>query len=600
MIALQRFIIGCNYQNAFPNVLLQSLTSIETIKTSWNGIRSILSPAQFRRTLWVIFFSTGIATLDIIGLGSMVPVLMLAIDHSFLEKSSKLRAIYDFCGFHTEPAFLIFLILVILLFFILKTMLALWLYRYSRRTAASVAESLSSLSYSWAFQHNTFDSISRDGLGFRDTVVFTPYYFVSGVYMPFINLMGESAVIFMLTLVFTLYQPLAFLLIVGLLGTAFFLVNRYTRNRIARLGEAGSTSRDKALQSIDFGLSGFTDIKTHGVESFFLSRMLSHFREFAGNGIKAIHYQLIPSRINEVVALVGIIILVIYAYFFSDENIGKVRVLAALFVIAVFRLIPAANRMLQSLMHLRMNGYTVQNLKAITAENAKHESVSDFSKSIAIKDIHYKYPRQEQDVLSGVSMSFHRGEVIGLQGASGSGKTTLVKVLLGFTNPDSGEILVDDKVIEPTTNRFPLFGYMGQDPYIINGTVAENISFGLEPGKSEEQRMKECLALAAFQVSGFQGDLLHLQVGENGSMLSEGQKQRLVLAREIYRDVPVLILDEPSSALDSDTQRDLIKGLALLKSRGKTMLIIAHRPEMYEICDQVWLLNNGRLSTHHT
>jgi ATP-binding cassette, subfamily B, bacterial PglK len=176
------------------------------------------------------------------------------------------------------------------------------------------------------------------------------------------------------------------------------------------------------------------------------------------------------------------------------------------------------------------------------------------------------------------------------------GKTTLIKILLGLIKSTKGEIKVDGNVITSTDSILPLFSYVGQDPFLINGSIVENVVFGQTPKETDFEHVLHCLELAAFSIDQKHESLLDVQVGENGARLSEGQKQRLVLAREIFKNSPVLILDEPTSALDEITEQKLITGLKELKSAGKTILIIAHRERIYEICDSVFTIENGKLN----
>ena len=576
---------------------LPPLNAVESIRYSWKGIHTLLSPSLKRRTYTIYIFSSLIGLADIIGLGSMVPVLMLAIDHSFLEKSSKLRAIYHALDLSNEATFLKILIVAILLFFVLKSLLAIALQKHIRLTAIDLSTELAAESFSKSFQNNSYEKVSADGLGFNDEVMFTPYYFVSGIYFPFINIIAESTIAFMLILVFTLYNPMIFLLIVGLLGTAFVLVNRFTRKRISNLGEKVSESREKAIKDLNFGISGFADIRTHGVEKYFKKRFLAHFHEYVLNGVKGLNYQLIPSRINEFVSLLGIVILVIYAYFFSGDNLGQVRVLAALFAISVFRLIPAANRVLQALMHLKMNAYTIEKLMPLKTEKQKLKTaIRTFEHSIVLDKINFAYQNKSDALIfENLNLKIKRGDIVGISGKSGMGKTTLVKLLLGFYFPQSGSILVDGLAIKDEFDIQSLFSFMGQDPFIVAGSVADNVALGVEPENRDNQKIAQCLTDASFQIEGA-NSIEELFVGESGSRLSEGQKQRLVLARELYRDAPVLILDEPTSSLDNETEDGIIKTLRDLKLRKKTMIIIAHRERIFEICDFVLNLEGKKLT----
>lgn len=525
----------------------------------------------------------------------MVPVLMLAIDHSFLEKSRKLQAIYHHFGFQSEAFFLKALIAFILVFFLVKSLAAIMLNRFIRKTAVILATDLSARSYDHAFRHNSYEKVSSDGLGFNDTILFTPFYFVSGIYLPLINLVSETAVVLMLITVFTVYKPLLFFLLAGLLGVAFFIVNRYTRNKITRLGAEGNRHREAALNDLNLGISGFTDVRAHGVESFFKARFLEHYTGFAGSGIKAIGYQLIPARINEFVALIGIVVLVVYGYFYSGENLGSVRVMAALFAISVFRLIPAANRLLQSLMHLRLNQYTIDKLLEITKpEPSDVREFDSFKSEIRLQNLHFAYSGNSEPVFEDLNLNIPRGKIIGISGPSGCGKTTLAKILLGFYAPIKGTVQIDGTLVPPGSRLFKLFSYMGQEPFILTGTVAENVALGIPWEQVDAVRIRASLEQAAFHVDGMDNPVTWF-VGENGARLSEGQKQRLVLAREIYRDAPVFILDEPTSALDMATEKEVIHTLKQLKIAGKTMLIIAHRERIFDICDTVFALENRQL-----
>lgn len=537
-----------------------------------------------------------LASADIIGLGSMVPVLMLALDHSFLEKSSKLRFIFHQLGFTSEANFLKTLIFIILLFFLVKGILAFFLQKFIRKTASEIAYSLSNRAYNRVFEERSYDRLNHDGPGFNEVVFFSPFYFVSGTYIPYLTLMSELAIVVLLTAFFTWYNPFIFFLIVGLIGGGFFLVNRFARKRITELGEAGAQYRDKALREINYGSGGFTDIITHGAEAHFREKMLQHFRGFSESGIRAINLQTLPFRVNEIIALIGITLLVVYAYFYSSDNIGQVRALAALFAIAVFRLLPAANRVLQSLMHLKLSAYTLDQLRPVVSEPvAKKERISRFDKEISMQNVHFAFS-DKPEIISGLSLQIRKGECVGIRGVSGAGKSTLVKLLMGFYMPKSGEIYVDGLKMDETCSALELYAYLGQDSYIINGSIADNVVFGSEA--RDAQKIRKALEMAAFSWPEVSGDLLAAAVGDHGSRLSEGQKQRLALARAIYHNSEVLILDEPSSALDDATEQILLQNLAELKKLGKTLIIIAHREKVFDICDTVYTLENKRLTPY--
>jgi ABC-type bacteriocin/lantibiotic exporter with double-glycine peptidase domain len=286
----------------------------------------------------------------------------------------------------------------------------------------------------------------------------------------------------------------------------------------------------------------------------------------------------------------------VYAYFYSSDNLGEVRVLAALFAIAIFRLIPAANRILQSMMHIKMNAYTIDKLSDIKPESDSGENwIFSFNNSIELRDIHYSYPGKRK-LFNGLNLIIQKGSCTGIQGPSGSGKTTLIKTILGMVNPETGGIFIDGQQVNDRDNMSGLVSYVGQDPYLFYGTVMENVVFDGKAVQADKAKVLKALEMAAFKMDGYSDDVLYLNVGELGSKLSEGQKQRLAIARAIYHASPVLIMDEPSSALDAETEYELIKQLETLKQLGKTILIIAHREKIFDICDAVYKLEYGKIS----
>lgn len=471
----------------------------------------------------------------------------------------------------------------------------MWLSRQIQTTATKIAQEVAKKSFDNVFKANLFEKVKKDGLGFSDAIFFTPYYFVSGVYLPAFNLIAETAVIIALVTVFTIYKPVIFFLLAGILGTAFLLVHQFTRKKISALGAQHRQAREQALEEINYGISGFTDIKTHQAMQYFQKRFAGFFQNFSMSGTKSISYQLWPARINELAALCGIIILVIYAYFYNRENTGEVRVIAAIFALSAFRLIPAANRLLNAIMHFKMNAYTVEHLEDILQNRTDAiNHIQHFEQSIEIEKLAFTY--NTDSVFSEAQITINKGQWIGIAGNSGSGKTTFAKIILGLLPSNHAQILLDGKVISNFNELQSLFAFVSQEPYFFNGTVAENIAFG-NPSAMDNQRLLDCLKQAAFYAELPENQWLGMPIAPNGTNLSVGQKQRVAIARALYHQTEIIIFDEPSAALDDKTEQQLMEGLIKLKELNKTVLLIAHRHRMFELCDVVYRIENKKLVT---
>jgi ATP-binding cassette subfamily B protein len=198
-------------------------------------------------------------------------------------------------------------------------------------------------------------------------------------------------------------------------------------------------------------------------------------------------------------------------------------------------------------------------------------------------------------LLNGISLHVRPGESVALVGPSGAGKTTLAGLVLGFYRPAAGVILFDGRPIE----SYPLgalrrrLGYVPQRPTLASGTLLDNLRFGNPDASSAE-------VTGAARAAAIHEDILRLpqgyrtEVGEGGLMLSEGQRQRIALARALLMDPDVLILDEPTSALDAAAERELIEGVQRWR-RGRTMVVVTHRMSTAGCCERVVRLSGGRV-----
>lgn len=219
-----------------------------------------------------------------------------------------------------------------------------------------------------------------------------------------------------------------------------------------------------------------------------------------------------------------------------------------------------------------------------TGENVGKEIYSKLD-SIVFDNVHFSYTKDSH--VSDVNMEIKKGEFAVVAGESGAGKSTSVKLLLGILKPDSGEIYLrttDSKKHFLGKNSRKLFAYVPQGNLILSGTIRENIAFASETD-NEEKIIK---AAKIAQIWDFITTLdkgLDTEIGENGLGLSEGQAQRISIARALMYDAPVLLLDEATSALDSQTEAELLK--AVKSMTDKTVIIVSHKQAAFEICDKV-------------
>jgi ABC-type bacteriocin/lantibiotic exporter with double-glycine peptidase domain len=565
---------------------------IETIRS----IKLLLDKPSLKKGKRLLFLTGLVSIADVLALAAVVPVLMLAIDGDFLAKSRKLRFVYNQTGLTKESSFLIFLILGVVFFFIVKNLLAILIQKSVNRLCTQLVQNFTEGTFYHIINQPFERIISKGTTDFLNKIHFNSMYFATGVLIPFVNIVGESLVIILILVFIIWFNPTIFFLIVMVTAPAFYFINSSIKQKIYNLGERTKGKREDTIESLNIGMNGLIDVKVNHSSGFFIKDFLQKQKFLIDCDLKSIYYQNIPSRANEIVVLIGVIILVIYGYFFSDNPAG-LRALAAVFVLSVFRLVPAINRLLIGIMKMKLNQHTISFLRHSNINNKiKKEVHVHFKSKISLNKVTYQFLDSNQPVLNEVSFEIKKGEVFGITGISGSGKSTVMKIISGLIIPMRGEVKIDEMVLDEHNLHSwqNQIGFVHQSPFIFNKTVYENIALN---STFDLEKLNNSILLSGLKPLIDQLPKgIHTLLGEQGSKISEGQKQRVAIARALYKDAAVLLFDEATSSLDSSTEDTIIESLQNLKKQKVTIIIIAHQNRIIRICDTCYDVEKGKLS----
>jgi ATP-binding cassette subfamily C protein len=373
------------------------------------------------------------------------------------------------------------------------------------------------------------------------------------------------------------------------------------------LGQQVQSSVKFAGQAVLEGFGSIKEVKLFGREEFFPNRYYFNMMENARANWRSSTINTTPRLFLEVIAVGSVVLIIIFIQAQGERDIKTILPTLSLFAVATVRLIPSLSQIVANLQLIRFESPAVdviyKDMKLLnqvdSVESSSIQSLQQpliFKKVIKVCDLRYVYPNSDVRVLHGVSLEIHKGQAVAFVGSSGASKTTLANLILGLLKPSEGYIYTDDQDIFQHLQAWQRnIGYVPQSIYLLDATIRNNVAFGLE--KKEIDDSKVCKAIQIAQLEMFIKDLpegLDTVIGENGIRLSGGQRQRLGIARALYHEPEILVLDEATSSLDGETEKAVNRSIELLSGQ-KTLIIIAHRLSTIQSCDRIYFMKKGTI-----
>jgi len=572
---------------------------------------SLLTPPERTRAGVLMGMILVMAFLDMLGVLSILPFIAVLANPDAVQNNALLNTAFitsQHVGIDTVEQFLF--ALGVLVFVLLVTSLAFRaLTSYAQIRFALLREYSIGKRLVEGYLHQPYTwFLNRHSADLGKTVLSEVATVIDSGMIPLMTLMAHGTVTLALLILLISVDPLLALSTGVSLGLAYVGIFAVMSGLLKRLGQERIDANEERFTALIEAFGAVKEVKLGGLEQAYIQRFAEPAEVYAKGQANARIISQLPRFALEAIAFGGMLLIILYLMAKSGSFASALPIIG-LYAFAGYRLMPALQQVYGAFTTLRYAGPAWealhQDLGSLRATDAQHDPITPLplTQAITLDRVSFRYPNAPQPTLNSVDLTIPACSTVGFVGATGSGKTTIVDVLLGLLEPQEGHLSVDGQPITPGNRRQwqRAIGYVPQQIYLIDDSVDANIAFGVNANDIDRKAVERAAKIANlhdFVVNDLpQG--YATAVGERGVRLSGGQCQRIGIARALYHNPQVLILDEATSSLDNLTEQAVMEAVNKL-DHDVTIILIAHRLSTVRKCDQIYLLERGEVEASGT
>ena len=573
--------------------MYKSPIKAETLRKLW----ALVPPNMRFQTIWQVLLMIVGSVLEMIGIALIMPIVTVITDSTNGTNNSILKPVYVRLGILKSTDIVVFVLLLLAFVFAVKSVFSVYLNwaqidfgrRIEQDISSKLFQSFMNRPYLFHLQRNSADliySINSEVGQFSGAIVLV------------LSVFSETLVVAalgVLVLYTNLWASISTLL---MLLFAAIIYNRVVRRQLNSLAVTLNKESPKKIQYVSQGFGGIKDVTVLGLSESFTTQF---DKQNFLLGKTASRYGLltkVPAIWIEFVAVLGLVVTIL-VMLTQETDPTRIAPVLGLLTAVSFRFVPSTNRLIVATNRLRVVRPAIDSIYnevQSSSDRVKLVHLGAFKSQIEMRNLSFSYPNTITPSLQNTNVVVRKGETVGFIGPSGAGKSTLVDVVLGLLPPTSGELLIDG--IDMYKNNLEwqsTIGYVAQSIYLIDDTIRRNVAFGIAEHEFDDVALER--ALRSAQLWDFVDGLpekTQTIVGERGVRVSGGQRQRIGIARALYHEPQVLVLDEATSSLDIDTETEVMSAIRALQG-FKTILIVAHRLSTVQHCDRVYKIEDATI-----
>lgn len=569
----------------------------------------ILSDKQKRYAVLVLFMSLVAALLETLGVAVIMPVLDMMLDIEGIRHRWYMVPIVRLFHLDTNMKVVWCVCMGVIAVYLAKTVyfvLYSWVsakysYMVQRELGVRILSAYMKQGYMFFVQNNTSKLIN--GISGDASSIYGILKTIFTCVMKMLTILCIGVYIMMQSV------QMAFLLM-ALAVLCLVIIQLIYRRSMSKNGKIRRELMCDMNQVAMEAIQGHKEVLVTNRQEHFVKAYEDVKAKYSRISVKVDMGTTVPAYLIEMICVAGVMVAVA-VQMGSTTNVDQLIAQLTSIAAGAFRILPALgvitsgiNTITMSTSQLGACYETIQQVRKLEVEEQKKAAEKNkycdaqFTSAIELRNVSFQYPETEEPVLEKVNLTIKKGQSIAFIGPSGAGKTTVSDIILALLKPTEGRILMDGIDIEDLGGRWnKIIGYVPQTTFINDDTIRHNIAFGENKRTIDDEQVWQALRIA--QLDEFVRKLpegLDTRVGERGVRFSGGQRQRLAIARALYRNPDILVLDEATAALDNATESEVMKAIEALQGY-KTLIIVAHRLTTVRKCDMIYEVRDKRIES---
>jgi len=566
-------------------------------------INLIFTKSELKKLLLLFVGILIMGLLEVIGVTTIVPFIAVVVSPEMVYENIYLSKVYNFFNFQSINKFIVFLgVLLISTLLISNSFQAFMTWRITYFTNMQGSRLSVRLLESYLMRPYGF-FLLRSSSDLGKNILTEVSRVTSGVIMQSLQIVSKIIIVLFLFGLLVFVNPIIAISAALLLGGLYAFIYSLAKLKLRNIGLSASNNNFALFKATNEALSGIKDIKLHGSEKMFVNRFLFPAVNLANYHAQKVLIASLPRYLLEVVAFGGVVAIIISLIAINNGMNSAIIPIISLYVMTGYRLMPAFQQIYSGISNLKFNIPAFEILirefsnSNIEKRGQVNQSVLPFREKLQMNQLDFTYEGSEVPILKKLDLIIYPNTIVGLVGLTGSGKTTLIDLILGLLTPESGVISLDGTEVN-NQNKLAWqknIGYVPQSIYLTDDTIMANIAFAVPDDEISIERVIKSAKMANLhEFITTLPEKYQTFVGERGVRLSGGQRQRVGIARALFHDPKVLVLDEATNALDNITENLIMDSIHNL-SHKKTIIMIAHRLSTVKECDVIHLMNNGKI-----